>query len=48
MYEIMFVFSYSFVSYAFLEAAGLSGVISLLVTGIMLGSYGWYNMTEKA
>jgi len=48
MYEIMFVFCYSFVSYAFIEAAKLSGVISLLVTGIMLGSYGWYNMTEKA
>lgn len=48
MYEIMFVFSYSFVSYAFLEAAEYSGVISLLVSGIMLGTYGWYNMTEKA
>ena len=48
MYEIMFVFSYSFVSYAFLESSEYSGVISILVTGIMLGSYGWYNMTGKA
>ena len=48
MYEIMFIFSYSFVSYAFLESGGYSGIVSLLVAGIVLGSYGWYNMTEKA
>lgn len=44
----MFIFCISLVSYSLVESIFYSGILSLLVTGLILGSFGWYNLTEKA
>jgi hypothetical protein len=44
----MLVFFFGIASYAITEALHFAGVISILTTSIILGSYDWYNLSEKA
>jgi sodium/hydrogen exchanger 8 len=39
--ECLLVFLFSYIAYATPEIAGLSGVISLFVCGIVLAHYNW-------
>jgi len=41
----MVVFMSAYASYTIVEAIHFAVVISLLVSGILLGNYGWYNLS---
>ena len=43
----MFIFFISYLSYALTETLHYAGVISLIVVGVVLSSYGWYNLSDQ-
>jgi len=46
--EIAIVFVGGYLSYLISYLAGLSGIVSLLVAGIMMGHYAWFNISDNA
>lgn len=45
--ETLFIFSCGYLAYALGEMASLSGIISLLTSGIVIAHYGWYNLSPQ-
>lgn len=43
--ETMLVFCAGYMSYALSEMLEMSGIISLLTSGIVMAHYGWYNLS---
>lgn len=41
LYELMYIFFVAYIAYTITETMHFAGVISLLIVGIFLGSYGW-------
>lgn len=48
VHEILIVFMTSYASYCISEAFHFSGVVSLLFSGLVIGHFGYYNLSEKA
>jgi NhaP-type Na+/H+ or K+/H+ antiporter len=46
--ELLTIFAIPFLAYALIEAFHYAGIITLLVTSMILGSYGWYNISERS
>ena len=43
--ETLLVFCSGYMAYALSEMLGMSGIISLLTSGIVMAHYGWYNLS---
>lgn len=43
--ETLLIFCFGYLAYATGEFAHLSGIISLLTSGIIMAHYGWYNLS---
>ncbi|KAL4472438.1 hypothetical protein ABPG74_018387 [Tetrahymena malaccensis] len=48
IHEILLVFMCSYSGYCIIEYFNLSGIISLLVSGFIIGYYGFHNLSDKA
>ncbi|KAL4472439.1 hypothetical protein ABPG74_018388 [Tetrahymena malaccensis] len=48
IHEILIVFMCSYASYCIIEYFQYSGIISLLVSGFIVGYYGFHNLSDKA
>eukprot|EP01017_Pseudomicrothorax_dubius_P039144 TRINITY_DN5962_c0_g1_i1.p1 TRINITY_DN5962_c0_g1~~TRINITY_DN5962_c0_g1_i1.p1 ORF type:complete len:410 (+),score=77.55 TRINITY_DN5962_c0_g1_i1:270-1499(+) len=48
IHEVTMVFFCGYTSYIVAELFHLSGVISLLICGVVLGHYNWYNLSDRA
>ncbi|KAL4502023.1 hypothetical protein ABPG73_020160 [Tetrahymena malaccensis] len=48
IHEILLIFMCSYSGYCIIEYFNLSGVISLLVSGFIIGYYGFHNLSDKA
>lgn len=46
--ETVILFCFAYLSYCIAELFHLSGIISLLSCGIMMGHYTWYNLSPQA
>lgn len=45
--ETLLIFSFGYLSYSTGEIAHMSGIISLLTSGIVMAHYGWYNLSPQ-
>jgi solute carrier family 9 (sodium/hydrogen exchanger), member 6/7 len=45
--ETLVIFSLGYISYAVGEMVHVSGIISLLTSGIVMAHYGWYNLSPQ-
>ena len=43
--ETLLIFCFGYLAYSTGELAHLSGIISLLTSGIIMAHYGWYNLS---
>ena len=43
--ETLVIFSMGYLSYSVGELVHVSGIISLLTTGVIMAHYGWYNLS---
>lgn len=43
--ETLLIFCFGYLAYATGEIAHMSGIISLLTSGIIMAHYGWYNLS---
>lgn len=43
--ETLLIFCFGYISYATGELAHMSGIISLLTSGVIMAHYGWYNLS---
>ena len=43
--ETLLIFSFGYLAYSTGEIAHMSGIISLLTSGIVMAHYGWYNLS---
>ncbi|EAS05785.2 transporter/monovalent cation:proton antiporter-1 (CPA1) family protein (macronuclear) [Tetrahymena thermophila SB210] len=48
IHEILIIFMCSYSGYCIIEYVKLSGIISLLVSGFIIGYYGFHNLSDKA
>ncbi|KAL4472441.1 hypothetical protein ABPG74_018390 [Tetrahymena malaccensis] len=48
IHEILIIFMCSYSGYCIIEYFKLSGIISLLVSGFIIGYYGFHNLSDKA
>ncbi|KAL4499820.1 hypothetical protein ABPG72_015169 [Tetrahymena utriculariae] len=48
IHEILLIFMCSYSGYCIIEYFELSGIISLLVSGFIIGYYGFHNLSDKA
>ncbi|EAS05784.2 transporter/monovalent cation:proton antiporter-1 (CPA1) family protein (macronuclear) [Tetrahymena thermophila SB210] len=48
IHEILIIFMCSYSGYCIIEYLNLSGIISLLVSGFIIGYYGFHNLSDKA
>ncbi|EAS05788.2 transporter/monovalent cation:proton antiporter-1 (CPA1) family protein (macronuclear) [Tetrahymena thermophila SB210] len=48
IHEILIIFMCSYSGYCIIEYFNLSGIISLLVSGFIIGYYGFHNLSDKA
>lgn len=48
MIEVNLVFVFGYISYSLAELFHFSGIISLLVSGVMMSKYTWYNLSDQA
>ncbi|KAL4507176.1 hypothetical protein ABPG72_001969 [Tetrahymena utriculariae] len=48
VHELLILFLSAYAAYCIVEAFHFSGVIALLFTGIIIGHYAFYNLSEKA
>ncbi|EAS05789.2 transporter/monovalent cation:proton antiporter-1 (CPA1) family protein (macronuclear) [Tetrahymena thermophila SB210] len=48
IHEILIIFMCSYSGYCIIEYFNLSGIISLLISGFIIGYYGFHNMSDKA
>ncbi len=46
MIEVNLVFVFGYLSYSVTELFHFSGIISLLVSGVMMSKYTWYNLSD--
>jgi NhaP-type Na+/H+ or K+/H+ antiporter len=46
--EVNFVFAFGYLSYSVTELFHYSGIISLLVAGVVMAKYTWYNLSPQA
>ena len=45
--ETLLIFCFGYIAYAIGELAHMSGIISLLTSGIIMAHYGWYNLSPQ-
>jgi len=45
--ESAMIFSFGYISYIFAELSGLSGIITLLTSGIFMANYAWFNLSPQ-
>lgn len=45
--ETLVIFSLGYLSYAIGEVLHVSGIISLLTSGVVMAHYGWYNLSPQ-
>ena len=45
--ETLFIFGFGYISYTAGELLSLSGIISLLTSGIVMAHYAWYNLSPQ-
>lgn len=45
--ETLLIFSFGYLAYSTGEIAHMSGIISLLTSGIVMAHYGWYNLSTQ-
>lgn len=45
--ETLLVFSFGYMAYALAEVLSMSGIISLLTSGIVMAHYAWYNLSPQ-
>jgi solute carrier family 9 (sodium/hydrogen exchanger), member 6/7 len=45
--ETLFIFSFGYLSYTAGELLKMSGIISLLTSGIVMAHYAWYNLSPQ-
>lgn len=45
--ETLHIFCFGYLSYSTGELAGMSGIISMLTSGIIMAHYGWYNLSPQ-
>lgn len=45
--ETFLIFSFGYLSYSISELCGMSGIISLLTSGIIMAHYCWYNLSPQ-
>ena len=45
--ETLLIFCFGYVAYSVGEIAHMSGIISLLTSGIIMAHYGWYNLSPQ-
>ena len=45
--ETLLIFSFGYLAYSTGEIAHMSGIISLLTSGIVMAHYGWYNLSPQ-
>ncbi len=43
--ETLFIFSFGYISYTAGELLNMSGIVSLLTSGIVMAHYAWYNLS---
>lgn len=43
--ETLLIFAFGYIAYATGELIGMSGIISLLTSGVVMAHYGWYNLS---
>lgn len=43
--ETLLVFSYGYLTYSIGELCHMSGIISLLTSGVVMAQYAWYNLS---
>jgi sodium/hydrogen exchanger-like protein 6/7/sodium/hydrogen exchanger 8 len=43
--ESLFIFCFGYISYAIGYITNMSGIISLLMSGVVMAHYGWYNLS---
>jgi NhaP-type Na+/H+ or K+/H+ antiporter len=48
MIEVNLVFVFGYISYSVTELFHYSGIIALLVSGVMMSKYTWYNLSDQA
>mmetsp|Transcript_14185 Transcript_14185/g.15855 ORF Transcript_14185/g.15855 Transcript_14185/m.15855 type:complete len:170 (-) Transcript_14185:136-645(-) len=48
VHETMMVFSFGYLGYMFSELFELSGIITLLTSGILMAHYAWYNLSPQS
>ncbi len=44
--ESLFIFSFGYISFTASELLGMSGIISLMTSGIVMAHYAWYNLSQ--
>lgn len=45
--ETLLIFSFGYMAYAIGELAHMSGIISLLTSGVVMAHYAWYNLSPQ-
>jgi NhaP-type Na+/H+ or K+/H+ antiporter len=45
--EVLLTFCFGYLAYALGEMASMSGIISLLTTGVIFAHYGWFNLSPQ-
>jgi sodium/hydrogen exchanger-like protein 6/7 len=45
--ETLLIFSFGYLAYSTGEIAHMSGIITLLTSGIVMAHYGWYNLSPQ-
>lgn len=48
VHETLFVFCFGYLGYMFSELLELSGIITLLTTGVVMAHYAWYNLSPQS
>jgi NhaP-type Na+/H+ or K+/H+ antiporter len=48
VHETLFVFAFGYLGYMFSELFELSGIITLLTTGVLMAHYAWYNLSPQS
>lgn len=48
VHETLFVFCFGYLGYMFSELFELSGIITLLTSGILMAHYAWYNLSPQS
>lgn len=48
VHETLFVFTFGYMGYMFSELFELSGIITLLTSGILMAHYAWYNLSPQS